>query len=244
MDLIITPLDQTVDIPNLANIKLTMDNQNDLSNISLNELNVTIKYNPDFLKPEPMDSIISGRLIAGKFLPPYADSTTKIGELHLKIKAISNNILNGSGELFSMNFETYFPTDTLNYSDIVISIEPVNNTCTKFETAVGRINAKLQCLNELRKIKYSGLKYELENVSPNPVNSLDANFNFTIAIDADTEFYIQNSLGEIISKPVNSRLTKGTYKLNIPLKEISSGLYFYTLKSGPFVETKKLIINK
>jgi hypothetical protein len=243
LELVMSPLDQTSEISEMANIKLSILNTDDISNISLNEMNVVIKFNSDFLKPEPIDSILYGKLIAGKFLirnmnSPYPD------EIHLNIKSIAGNVFNGSGDLFSMNFETFFPTDSINYSDINISIEPLNNTCAKFESVTGRINTKLQCLNDLRKIKFSALKYSLEDVYPNPVNSMEVNINFTIAIDAITDFYLQNSLGEIISKPLNTRLTQGTYNLKIPLKDISSGLYFYTVKSGPFIQTKKMIINK
>jgi hypothetical protein len=243
LGLIMSPLDQTITVPEIAKINVTLDNPNDISNIALNEFNVVIKFNPDFLKLN-IDSIFSGELIAGKFNKNYDNINSKIGEIHLNYETIAGNILNGSGEFLSLHFETYFPTEPLNYSDIIISIEPVNNTCAKFESVTGRVNIKLQCLNELRKIKYTGLKYSLENVFPNPVNGLETIFNFTIALDAITEFYIQNSIGEMITKPINSILTKGTYNLTIPLKELSSGLYFYTLKSGPFIETKKLIINK
>ena len=55
---------------------------------------------------------------------------------------------------------------------------------------------------------------------------------------------IYNSLGEQVSELVNQDLPTGTYEYEWDASNYSSGIYFYTLKSGINTETRRMILLK
>ncbi len=55
---------------------------------------------------------------------------------------------------------------------------------------------------------------------------------------------IYNSIGQKITELFNQQLSPGTYSVDWDASNYPSGLYFYTLTSGDFTETKKMILLK
>jgi hypothetical protein len=53
-----------------------------------------------------------------------------------------------------------------------------------------------------------------------------------------------NLLGEEVATLINGELTNGNYEVDFKATNVSSGIYFYTLKAGNFVSTKKMILLK
>jgi hypothetical protein len=55
---------------------------------------------------------------------------------------------------------------------------------------------------------------------------------------------IYNQLGERIAELVNQELNAGTHSVKWSADNFSSGVYFYEMKAGEFVSTKKLLLIK
>jgi hypothetical protein len=51
-------------------------------------------------------------------------------------------------------------------------------------------------------------------------------------------------LGNEAAALVNEEKSAGSYSTNFDASKLSSGVYFYTLRTGDFVDTKKLILMK
>jgi hypothetical protein len=51
-----------------------------------------------------------------------------------------------------------------------------------------------------------------------------------------------NALGESAGLLVSQELTTGTYNYNWNAENSPSGVYFYRLQAGKFVETKKMVL--
>lgn len=51
-------------------------------------------------------------------------------------------------------------------------------------------------------------------------------------------------LGKEVAELVNEIKSAGSYSVNFNAVNVPSGVYFYTLKAGGFVETKKLLLLK
>jgi len=51
-------------------------------------------------------------------------------------------------------------------------------------------------------------------------------------------------IGEEITELVNEELMRGNYEVNFDATNLPSGIYFYRLQTGSFVETKKMILMK
>ncbi len=55
---------------------------------------------------------------------------------------------------------------------------------------------------------------------------------------------IYNVLGKEIATLVNEQQAAGNYKVEFDGSSLPSGIYYYQLKTGKFVETKKMILMK
>jgi len=90
--------------------------------------------------------------------------------------------------------------------------------------------------------------YILYQNYPNPFN-LETEVKFIIPEPCDVLLKIYNLLGEEIRTLVNERREKGYYTVKWDGKDsrgltTASGVYFYRLKAGSFVSTKKMILIK
>lgn len=86
-------------------------------------------------------------------------------------------------------------------------------------------------------------EFTLEQNYPNPLNP-STTIKYSIPTSSQVTLKIFNTLGQEIETLVNEEKPLGTYELNWNAANLPSGVYFYQLKAGPFVETKKMIILK
>jgi len=49
-------------------------------------------------------------------------------------------------------------------------------------------------------------------------------------------------LGNQVATLVNEEKTAGNYEVSFNMSDLSSGIYFYTLHAGNFMQTKKMIL--
>jgi hypothetical protein len=53
---------------------------------------------------------------------------------------------------------------------------------------------------------------------------------------------VYDSLGKEVKTLVNEEKPAGTYEVNFSSKNLPSGTYFYKIKAGEFVQTKKMVL--
>jgi hypothetical protein len=78
---------------------------------------------------------------------------------------------------------------------------------------------------------------------PNPFNSFTT-ISFLLPQSKFVELEIFDILGRKITVLVNGIKSAGKHKVEFNGNNLSSGIYFYRLKAGNFIETKKLILIK
>jgi len=86
-------------------------------------------------------------------------------------------------------------------------------------------------------------QFELSQNYPNPFNP-STNINFSISQKSFVNLEVFNSLGERINVLMAKELNVGNYKYEWNGQNLPSGIYFYQLKAGSFVEIKKMILLK
>jgi sugar lactone lactonase YvrE len=86
-------------------------------------------------------------------------------------------------------------------------------------------------------------EYLLLNNYPNPFNP-STKIGYYLKEKTDVKVIIMNSLGEEIAVLVNGIQEEGFHELEFNALNLSSGIYFYTLKTAQFNETKKMILMK
>ncbi|MDP4116947.1 MAG: YCF48-related protein, partial [Bacteroidota bacterium] len=87
------------------------------------------------------------------------------------------------------------------------------------------------------------VNYSLSQNYPNPFNP-STQINYTIPKEGFVKIVIYDVLGRQVSIPVNEHKTAGTYSVEFNGGRLSSGVYYYTLTAGDFVQTKKMLLLK
>ncbi len=90
-------------------------------------------------------------------------------------------------------------------------------------------------------------EYKLEQNYPNPFNPSTI-INYQLPVAANVTLKVFDVLGREVATLVNEEKAAGNYKVEFnpasSIKNPASGIYFYQLKAGEFVETKKMILLK
>jgi probable HAF family extracellular repeat protein len=76
---------------------------------------------------------------------------------------------------------------------------------------------------------------------PNPFNP-STSIGYRISNRGFVSLKVYDVLGNEIASLVNEEKSPGSYEVNFDAKGLSSGIYFYTINAGSFVETKKMIL--
>lgn len=85
--------------------------------------------------------------------------------------------------------------------------------------------------------------YKLEQNYPNPFNPSTA-IRFSLPDAGRVTLSIFNVLGQRIAEPVDAFLQAGEYIYRYDAAELPSGIYFYTLSTDRFNETRKMVLIK
>ncbi|MFA6570644.1 MAG: T9SS type A sorting domain-containing protein, partial [Bacteroidota bacterium] len=215
----------------------------------IKQLSVKIKYNPHILKADS-SHITVGNLLDGIFQINNLIINDMLGEITLTIDTldgIPGKYLKDAGELLKINFTAYYPTAEHPSKESVISaeIKPVNSVCVDFtDTKTTTVTLNPVCMDNFFKIIISSDRYFIHPVAPNPVFANEIKLDYSIGYAEFVEITLYNSYGELISIPVASKQKAGTHRVSFPASDLASGVYFCTMKAGPFYSYQKFIVAK
>lgn len=85
--------------------------------------------------------------------------------------------------------------------------------------------------------------YKLSQNYPNPFNP-STNIQFAVPVNGLVKLTVYDALGREISTLVNEVKAAGTYNVDFNASALNSGVYFYTIESGSFRDTKKMLLVK
>ena len=86
-------------------------------------------------------------------------------------------------------------------------------------------------------------EYALYQNYPNPFNPV-TKIQFSVPQSSKVVIKVFDILGSEIETLVNQEKPVGTYELSWNAANLPSGVYFYQIKAGSFVETRKMILLK
>jgi len=87
------------------------------------------------------------------------------------------------------------------------------------------------------------VEYSLNQNYPNPFNP-STTISFSLMQRGFTSLVIYDALGRKIATLINGEINVGKHSVNFDASNLVSGLYFYQIKSGNFVATKKMMLLK
>ena len=121
-------------------------------------------------------------------------------------------------------------------------------------TVKGSINSGIIYVDNLR-LKYPGNITGVENIHllpgsfsleqnyPNPFNPT-TNLSFVIGHLSFVTLKVYDILGREVATLVNEEKPAGVYKIFFNAGNLASGVYFYSLKAGGIIQTKKMVLMK
>jgi hypothetical protein len=86
-------------------------------------------------------------------------------------------------------------------------------------------------------------EYSLSQNYPNPFNPT-TNIEFSIPNSGMVSVKVFNVLGQEVANLVNQELKAGVHKVDFDATNLTSGIYFYTLESGNFTQSQKMLLLK
>jgi|GEM_PF-3906379 len=85
------------------------------------------------------------------------------------------------------------------------------------------------------------VSYALGQNYPNPFNP-ETRIRYSVPQEAYVSIAVYNMLGEKVQQLVDETRSQGTYTIQWDASGFTSGIYLYTMKSGSYSESKKLIL--
>jgi hypothetical protein len=78
---------------------------------------------------------------------------------------------------------------------------------------------------------------------PNPFNP-STTIRFSISEESNVLIVVLNPIGEEVTALVNENIAAGSYEVEFDGSDLTSGIYFYNIQAGSFIETKKMVLMK
>lgn len=202
-------------------------------------------------------------LEADKYLVVVADSKA-FTTLFPNVKEYIGQMdfgLSGSGELVILMDKNRSVIDSLIYDDVSpwpteadglgASLEltdPVSDNslgknwkASSGHGTPGKVNSVRTSLHEKKNsIPENFILYQNY---PNPFNPT-TKIKFTLPNRSLTKLIVYNTLGKEVATIVNSVLDAGYHEINFTAKNYPSGVYFYRIQAGNFIQSKKMILMK
>ena len=85
------------------------------------------------------------------------------------------------------------------------------------------------------------VSFQLQQNYPNPFNP-STTIEFSLQNAGEVSLEVYNTAGQKIATLVNNRMGTGEHNIIFKADDFASGIYFYTLKSGQYQRTRKMIL--
>jgi len=94
--------------------------------------------------------------------------------------------------------------------------------------------------NEIE-VDASPTSFSLEQNYPNPFNP-STKITYSIPYKSFVTLKVYDPLGSLVTDLVQEEKEAGKYEIDFNASDLSSGVYFYRIESGDFMQTKKMIL--
>ena len=103
------------------------------------------------------------------------------------------------------------------------------------------VSQRVNTITSVKSETVNPVKYLLSQNYPNPFNP-STKIRYSVPQVTNIVIRVFDILGNEIETLVNKEKPAGTYEITWYAEYLSSGVYFYQLRAGSFVETKKMIL--
>jgi len=208
-----------------------------LSNVSeyqllqsyMNQLKTSNIY-PRELREIAEDFVIKAKVKQGLLLLAINDYETMYQQNQNNMKGI-HALINKECLIIMLNDTNDIPSSQNSYSNIT------NHKLKLLSLIIGRDLTQLKVINN----QIPG-EYKLYQNYPNPFNP-KTTIKYDLPKDGFITFKVYDVLGKELYSTVDFR-TAGTHQITLDGSNYASGLYFYRIEAGSYIETKKMVLIK
>ena len=133
--------------------------------------------------------------------------------------------------------------DTVKYRIVTRDIQIIPKYF--YEPSDGYFTAAIGSLNSFRDENTEIKSYLLYNNYPNPFNPTTF-IKYDIVKNGNVSLKVYDVLGNEVATLVNEEKQPGSYEVEfqstVGNQQLASGIYFYQLRAGEFVQTKKMVL--
>ena len=168
------------------------------------------------------------------------------------IDTITYRLSNLAGSnVYAVNIKMLYQTTTPRFiEDLFQYNTPEVNTFKTYYDAADKSPVLIDSLQLVISVtgvenEFSGSidSYNLFDAFPNPFNSSTI-ISYQIPKTGFVTLNIYNAVGKEVVTLLNKTIQSGNHKILFDAAELPSGIYFYRLEAGSFVETKKMVLMK
>jgi hypothetical protein len=198
------------------------------------EINMELSYDPSIL------TIINANSSSLTKSFSIQSTNTKAGTVTLDLKG-NKGITQDEGALINLKCTVNSPanTTTMHFGNaqawdetsIAKNISGLKDAQIKIITGISKTNNELPT------------SFSLSQNYPNPFNP-STRIRYELPVSSKVKIMIYDILGREITTLINETSQPGRYEIKWNATGYSSGIYFYRIQAGNFVQTKKLLLLK
>lgn len=147
----------------------------------------------------------------------------------------SSPILPGETRDFSVHVFSYSNHGTAN---VTVKAVNMNNTSEFYEAELTAASVLVSVEDENN---ISG--FSLDQNYPNPFNP-STTISFSLPFSSNISLLLYDAGGKLVGSLAEGFYSQGSHSVKTDINHLSSGVYFYTLKTDKFTVTKKMILEK
>jgi hypothetical protein len=202
---------------------------------------VTLNYDPKQLQPRtgPADIKLGTPVNAAGATATVNAAATAAGKLVIDISSPSP--LSGYGDLISVPFGVIFTTDSVRSVTADVAVNDIG--CATIDVVGDTIGVLPICGLNLRIIELTNGSYTLDQNSPNPFNPT-TKISYSLGLDGPTKMLLYDDKGTLVQVLVDEYQQPGRYELTLDVSNLPSGVYYYTIVSGTWKQTRRMTVLK
>ncbi len=147
----------------------------------------------------------------------------------------SSPILPGESRDFSVHIFSYNNHGTAN---VTVKAVNMNNTSEVYEAELTAASILVSVEDESNITGFS-----LDQNYPNPFNP-STTISFSLPFSSNISLHLYDANGKEVGVIKEAYYTPGSHSVKVDMNHLSSGVYFYRLKTDKFTITKKMILEK
>jgi hypothetical protein len=222
----------------IANITVKADILDKIENSTLNSLKFVVTYPTNLFGFVGITPVLSGWVWDTVLTTVGTNVVITINGTGTILSAAEKN-----KDLFILRLNPYLG-DTPVYPVAITGSVPARYSACMPTTSKGtRFDLANICFRAGRLIKTGSTVYQLNAPKPSPASN-EAKFEYGLGLSGMTEITLHNALGEQIQTLVRQHQESGTYEITLDVAPLPPGVYFYVLRSGPYMEQQRLYIAK